>query len=148
MFEIWFLPVCFSLQFYLFDSPLCPCLQSLNLKNALLFARIETSKQLGKPRPDYLEKIWDIWGWVVPGHRYSFLACAMSPLLNRVRWPIAGRMPLSSRDGSIVSKNIPLQKQKQNTPTSMKSRGAMFSKFNQQLRRCELKAGYGALRTL
>lgn len=46
----------------------------------------------------------------IPGHLYSFLACAISPLLRRVRWPIAGRMPLSSREGRMVSKNIPLKK--------------------------------------
>lgn len=46
----------------------------------------------------------------IPGHLYSFLACAISPLLKRVRWPIAGRMPLSSREGRIVSRNIPLKK--------------------------------------
>ncbi|KAG7279564.1 hypothetical protein CRUP_034666 [Coryphaenoides rupestris] len=28
---------------------------------------------------------------------------------TRVRWPMAGRIPLSSRDGRMVSKNIPLQ---------------------------------------
>lgn len=44
----------------------------------------------------------------VPGHLYSFLACAMSPLLSLVRWPIAGRTPFSSLDGRMVSRNIPL----------------------------------------
>ena len=47
---------------------------------------------------------------IIPGHLYSFLACAISPLLKRVRWPIAGRMPLSSREGRMVSRNIPLKK--------------------------------------
>lgn len=46
----------------------------------------------------------------VPGHLYSFLACAMSPLLSLVRWPIAGRTPFSSLDGRMVSRNIPLQR--------------------------------------
>lgn len=46
----------------------------------------------------------------VPGHLYSFLACAMSPLLSLVRWPMAGRMPFSSLDGRMVSRNIPLQR--------------------------------------
>lgn len=45
----------------------------------------------------------------VPGHLYSFLACAMSPLLSLVRWPMAGRTPFSSLDGRMVSRNIPLQ---------------------------------------
>lgn len=47
-------------------------------------------------------------GMSVPGHLYSFLACAMSPLLSLVRWPIAGRTPFSSLDGRMVSRNIPL----------------------------------------
>jgi hypothetical protein len=33
-------------------------------------------------------------------------------LLKRVRWPIAGRIPLSSRLGRMVSRNIPLGKKK------------------------------------
>lgn len=49
----------------------------------------------------------------VPGHLYSFLACAMSPLLSLVRWPIAGRTPFSSLDGRMVSRNIPLQRGKE-----------------------------------
>lgn len=46
----------------------------------------------------------------IPGHLYSFLACAISPLLRRVRWPMAGRIPLSSREGRMVSRNMPLKK--------------------------------------
>lgn len=57
-----------------------------------------------------------MWGLFVygaiPGHLYSFLACAISPLLRRVRWPMAGRIPLSSREGRMVSRNMPLKKNK------------------------------------
>lgn len=36
----------------------------------------------------------------------------MSPWLSRTRWPMVGRMPLSSRRGRMVSKKTPLQKEK------------------------------------
>jgi len=48
----------------------------------------------------------------LPGHLYNFLACDISPLLSLVLWPIAGLTPFSSREGRIVSKNIPLRKRK------------------------------------
>lgn len=79
--------------------------------------------QHGKQRVNsWVNRGWFIWKsalWhshapclygAIPGHLYSFLACAISPLLKRVRWPIAGRMPLSSREGRMVSRNIPLKK--------------------------------------
>ena len=43
-----------------------------------------------------------------PGQRYNFLACAMSPLLSRVRCPMEGRTPLMSYLGRMVSRKIPL----------------------------------------
>lgn len=63
----------------------------------------------------------------VPGHLYSFLACAMSPLLSLVRWPMAGRTPFSSLDGRMVSRNIPLQGGKERFN---KHRVLFFSKSN------------------
>ena len=73
------------------------------------------SKQLSKSWLIHLEerplaRLRPVLYGAIPGHLYSFLACAISPLLKRVRWPIAGRMPLSSREGRIVSRNIPLKK--------------------------------------
>lgn len=37
----------------------------------------------------------------------------MSPLLSLVLWPMAGRTPFSSLDGRMVSRNIPLQEDRQ-----------------------------------
>lgn len=62
----------------------------------------------------------------IPGHLYSFLACAISPLLKRVLWPIAGRMPLSSREGRIVSRNIPLKKIRNKTHISQQIKTNIF----------------------